>query len=225
MTASRDNDNKGNPDLIKVYDQLCQSYRAIDDFRAKLLGFIPLVTGAGISFLFEKIPNIEDISVETKSLLAAVGVFGTLITLGLFSYEIFGIKKCAALIKAGQKLESAMHIKNGQFRRRPQNIAHIINEPFAAGVIYPTVIAAWMFFTLAFAWPEANPLIPIVVLVVGFAGTLRYEYILRKMYWGNKQNQIVNTQQKSTARRTNLPERRKLSNTASKRSETRETPS
>lgn len=92
MTASRDNDNKGNPDLIKVYDQLCQSYRAIDDFRAKLLGFIPLVTGAGISFLFEKIPNIQDISVETKNLLAAVGVFGTLITLGLFSYEIFGIK-------------------------------------------------------------------------------------------------------------------------------------
>ena len=216
MTASRNNDNKRNQDLIKVYDQLCQSYRAIDDFRAKLLGFIPLVTGAGISFLFEKIPNIQDISVETKSLLAAVGVFGTLITLGLFSYEIFGIKKCAALIKAGQDLEASMHIENGQFTKRPQNIAGVINEPFAAGVIYPTVLAAWTFFTLAFIWPKANPLIPIVVLAVGFAGTLLYEYTLRKMYWGNKQNHIVNTQQKSKDRRTNMPERRNLSNTASK---------
>jgi len=26
---------------LKVYEQLCNSYRAIDDFRAKLLGFLP----------------------------------------------------------------------------------------------------------------------------------------------------------------------------------------
>jgi hypothetical protein len=201
MTASRDNDDKRNPDLIKVYDQLCESYRAIDDFRAKLLGFIPLVTGAGISFLFEKIPNLQDISVETKSLLSAVGVFGILITLGLFSYELFGIKKCAALIKAGQKLEFSMHIKNGQFRKRPQNIAHVINEPFAAGVIYPTVLSAWTFFTLAFIWPKANPLIPIVLLVGGFVATLLYESILRKTYWGNKKDHIDTTQQKRKVRR------------------------
>src|SRR4026208_967730 len=97
-------------DTIKVYNELCTSYRAIDDFRAKLLGFLPLVTGTGISFLFEKIQNSQDIPIETKSLLAAVGVFGALITSGLFSYEIFGIKKCAALIKAGQDLEVSMNI-------------------------------------------------------------------------------------------------------------------
>jgi hypothetical protein len=28
--------------LKTTYDQLCTSYRAIDDFRAKLLGFLPL---------------------------------------------------------------------------------------------------------------------------------------------------------------------------------------
>ena len=36
-------------DEFKIYDQICTSYHAIDDFRAKLLGLIPLVTGAGIS--------------------------------------------------------------------------------------------------------------------------------------------------------------------------------
>lgn len=33
MVASPGNDNKDNSDLLKVYDQLCISYRAIDDFR------------------------------------------------------------------------------------------------------------------------------------------------------------------------------------------------
>lgn len=170
----------GSEDKVKIYEQLCTSYRAIDDFRAKLLGFIPLVTGTGISFLFEKIQNPQEIPIEAKSLLAAVGVFGALITLGLFSYEIFGIKKCAALIKAGQDLETSMNIESGQFTKRPQSIAHLINEPFAAGVIYSTVLAAWMFFTLAFTRPTANPLIPIIVLIIGFFGTLIYDFGLRK---------------------------------------------
>ena len=37
--------------LKTTYDQLCYSYRAIDDFRAKLLGFLPLATGTGIFLL------------------------------------------------------------------------------------------------------------------------------------------------------------------------------
>ena len=167
-------------DEVKFYDQLCTSYHAIDDFRAKLLGFLPLVTGTGISFLVGKLQDAQNIPIEMKSLLAAVGVFGALITLGLFSYEIFGIKKCAALIRAGQEMEASMHIDNGQFTKRPQNIAYLINEPFAAGVIYPTVLAAWTFFTLAFTWREANPWIPIIVLVLGFTGTLLYDFSLRK---------------------------------------------
>jgi hypothetical protein len=35
-------------DLKAVYQELCISYRAIDDFRAKLLGFLPVATIAGI---------------------------------------------------------------------------------------------------------------------------------------------------------------------------------
>jgi hypothetical protein len=41
----------GHDEELKVYDQLCISYRAIDDFRAKLLGFLPLVSGSGIFLL------------------------------------------------------------------------------------------------------------------------------------------------------------------------------
>lgn len=169
-------------DEVKVYDQLCTSYRSIDEFRAKLLGFLPLVTGAGISLLLDKLQAAQTIPSETKNLFTAVGVFGALVTLGLFAYEVYGIKKCAALIQAGRNIEAMMLVDQGQFAKRPQNIAHIINEPFAAGVIYPSVLAAWTYFALAFGWPGANPWIPIFVLIVGFAGTVIYDFRLRKTY-------------------------------------------
>jgi len=167
---------------LKAYEQLCISYRAIDDFRAKLLGLLPLAAGTGIFLLLDNLKDVQNFTAETKSFLVAVGAFGFFITLGLFSYEIYGIKKCAALIRAGHDMEDSLHFDEGQFKKRPQNIAYLINEPFAAGVIYPTVLAAWTFFALAFAWPEANPLIPIIVLVMGFAGTLIYDFSLRKTY-------------------------------------------
>jgi hypothetical protein len=34
--------------LKTVYDQLCTSYHKVDDFRAILLGFLPLASGAAI---------------------------------------------------------------------------------------------------------------------------------------------------------------------------------
>src|SRR5688500_4576176 len=97
----------------QLYQQICDSYRAIDDFRAKLLGFLPLVSGGGIFFLLS-----DPLS---KELMGAIGAFEAVITLGLFTYEIYGIEKCTALIKAGQDLESASKFE-GQFLSRPTGI-------------------------------------------------------------------------------------------------------
>ena len=36
----------------------------------------------------------------------------------------------------------------GQFDRRPEGVAGFINEPFAAGIIYPAVLAAWTYIAL-----------------------------------------------------------------------------
>lgn len=166
---------------LRVYDQLCQSYRAIDDFRAKLLGLLPLATGAGIWTFLDKFEEVQPISPEGKSILIASAVFGALITLGLFAYEIYGIKKCGALITAGRLTENlALQIENGQFKSRPQSVAHIVNEPFAAGIVYPAVLAAWCYIALAFSWPAGNPCIPLVVFTVGLVGTLAYDLNLRK---------------------------------------------
>jgi hypothetical protein len=34
------------------YEQICSSHQAITDFRGKLLGLLPLATGAGISYFW-----------------------------------------------------------------------------------------------------------------------------------------------------------------------------
>ena len=169
---------------LKVYEQLCTSYRAIDDFRSKLLGFLPLVSGSGLFLLLNGAFTDAAKRNVSLSLLEPIGWFGFVITLGLFVYEIYGIRKCHALIEAGKQLECSLGISAGQFRRRPRSVLHLINEPLAAGVIYPAVLAAWLFLARLQLdqppWPHKlrAPLSPIVVFVCGFAVTLIYSVVL-----------------------------------------------
>jgi len=170
------NDEQRNSNLKTAYQELCVSYRAIDDFRTKLLGFLPLATsGVGIYILVsEKIPRPP----LDRTSLFAIGAFGFFIALGLSCYELYGIKKCHSLIETGQWLEKDLGLY-GQFRTRPLGVLGLINEPFAAGVVYPAVLAAWTF--LAFVSPPHDgqdwetsdaSFRAICVFVVGFGGFL-----------------------------------------------------
>jgi hypothetical protein len=179
-------ENTDENNLRCIYGELCQSYRAIDDFRAKLLALLPLATGTGIFLLYSK-----DMPAGNKAFLGPIGLFGFAITIGLFAYEVYGIKKCGALITAGKKIESSMNIE-GQFASRPRAVRGIINEPFAAGLIYPAVLAAWTFLGLIglvnglFNQPSVSLvvvflilLISILVFLAGFYVYLRYNIQLR----------------------------------------------
>ena len=173
-------------ELLKVYEQLCNSYRAIDDFRAKLLGFLPLATGTGVFLLITDRTKIDFI----QPLFLPIGLFGFAITLGLFFYELYGIKKCTHLIKAGKEIENDLKIINGQFTSRPPGVGILINEPFAASVIYPAVLAAWTFLALAFqGQPQDTGSLDIRdtaqwwairVFLVGFAVSFFYNLFLIK---------------------------------------------
>lgn len=147
-----------------VYSELCTSYRAIDEFRTKLLGFLPLASGAGILLL-----RGNDVAE-----LFPIGVFGLMVTLGLFSFEIYGIKKCHALIIAGKKIEA--RLGEGQFTHRPPAIARFINEPFAAGFIYPAVLSMWSYIALRSLDVHACliTLIVIIIFIGGFCGAFFY---------------------------------------------------
>lgn len=159
--------------LLSSYQQIISSYQAIDNFRAQLLERLPLATGAGgiLLLYFSKDGSLSE---DTIKFLPFIGLFGFVITVGLFVYEFYGIRKCTALINAGKEAESMLGI-DGQFHHRP---ASFFNEPFAAGLIYPAVLAAWAYIGLAFA-NSANHSILVSSLVFGIFFSILMGYNLK----------------------------------------------
>lgn len=169
--SNGNSDTQKPENLRTVYRELCSSYRAIDDFRTKLLGFLPLATGAGIFFLVTDKAKIDSV----QPYFGPIGIFGFVITLGLFFYEFYGIKKCTHLIRAGIEIEKELTVNDGQFTKRPPGVLGLINEPLAAGVIYPAVLAAWTFIALAFSQSQdAARRWATCVFLVGFAISFSY---------------------------------------------------
>lgn len=83
--------------------------------------------------------------------------------------------------KRWEKLEEELGIgaqEGGQFTKRPREVAHLINEPFAADVTYPAVLAAWIFLALLFKSPDALWW-AIGVFIVGFAVVLFFNLKLK----------------------------------------------
>lgn len=144
-------------DYGKIYEQLSQSYRAIDDFRMKLLGLLPLTT-SGIFLLADK----------TKMEAALpIAIFGLVITAGFFAYELHGIRKCNRLIHAGQHLEFDHFNAVGQFRSRAHDFEGF-SEPFAASIIYPASLAAWVFLA-GYTFTAGNQVAIVALTVVAAA--------------------------------------------------------
>ena len=160
--------------LKDVYDKLCASYQGIDTFRARLLGLLPLATGSGIFLLY------SNLTAEAKEFLGPIGLFGFAITLGLFAYEVYGIRKCGALISAGIQMEGQLGI-DGQFTHRPHEVFGVVNEPFASGIIYPAVLAAWAFVGSRFVLPEYAWLIALAVFLAGFGFSIGYNQWLKSL--------------------------------------------
>ncbi|MDQ3810163.1 MAG: hypothetical protein M3336_07725, partial [Chloroflexota bacterium] len=121
-----------------AYQEVCRSYQAIVDFRAKLLGFLPLASGAGAFAVLTREP--------TPAWQWMAGLFGFAITLGLFLYELRGLQRAAALESTGRELEAQIGLSNGQFREQPEPYLRGFVDPRgAAWLIYSAVQASWLY--------------------------------------------------------------------------------
>ena len=169
----RESNELNGENLRALYQQACTSYLAIDEFRTKLLGALPLATGGGAILLARG----ADLA-AAKPFLRPIGIFGFVITLALFFLEIFGIRKCHSLINLGIDLEKALGCE-GQFRKRPPHTLGVINEPLAAAVIYPAVLATWMYLIEWTNSPEAAFAAAAWVFIAGFAFIFLYSLLLR----------------------------------------------
>lgn len=189
-------EKKDEANLRTVYQELCKSYHGIADFRAKLLSLLPLASGAGIFLLLGQLPDPNQSSIIKQSsiILAAAGVFGFLVTLGLFTYELRGIQRCNALIEAGKSLEDELNFQ-GQFRLRPGAVNGIIGTTFAARIIYPTVLAAWLFVALYGSVPDRVVIIIAgVIFIGGVAGSfsLQLKSTLKELQKRDSQRKAIN---------------------------------
>ncbi len=183
------------PDNIKtVYTELCNSYRSVDDFRGHLLGFLPLATGGLFLLTGKQAPD---------SVLLPVGIFGFVITLGLYIFEIYGTRRCTHLIALGQHLEGELKVE-GQFRNRPyglhraghqawpfrNNYTKYISEPLAAGIIYPATAGAWLYLALKPYCPLGT-MSAVIVFLVGFAASCKYSHWLGETDLKEKKKELL----------------------------------
>ena len=94
------------------YTELCATYHRLKNFRATLLGLLPLATGAGAFATLKDAPKAAPV----------IGFFGLIFTIGLLIYEIHGTLLVKKLISNGAKAEAKLEIEWGQFTNRPKGI-------------------------------------------------------------------------------------------------------
>jgi hypothetical protein len=146
-------DDKRTERLLEAYKEVCTSYHAIDDFRTKLLGVLPVASLVGILVVGKDTPFAEG---ELQPLIGFGSFFGAAFTLGLFLFEIRGILRCHHLITRGTKLEEALDVE-GQFHvcsreREKSGPERFFNSIVAACAVYSLVFAAWLFMALRFSF-------------------------------------------------------------------------
>ena len=135
-----DQDQLGNARL--GYQEVCKSYQSITDTRLKLLGFLPIASGAGIYAV------LGDGGSSIPPFAWVAGLFGFLVTLGLFFYELRGLQRSAVLERIGRELELSLGLANGQFSSQPEaQLGGIVDVRGAAWVIYTTVLGGWAYLT------------------------------------------------------------------------------
>jgi hypothetical protein len=106
------NDAQTRRDILRQqYEEICRSYRAIDDFRAKLLALLPIASGTGGVLLLAN-------KNTTEKYLTPLGIFGVSVTIGLAIYEFNQGTRCRILIRIAARLEEELHLSRltGQYR-------------------------------------------------------------------------------------------------------------
>ncbi|MFY9618752.1 MAG: hypothetical protein WAQ99_02980 [Pyrinomonadaceae bacterium] len=162
--------------LLGVYQEICKSHQAVDEFRMKLLGLLPLASLAGIFLLGRSDIQSGSAGMQNHSqLIAFIGIFAAIFTLALFMYEIRGILKCHDLILSGRKIENTLGI-HGQFwvceKQQEESKTHsIFNAITTACFTYAFVFTGWVFLTLhnGFGFRNLHCLItaPLAGLITG----------------------------------------------------------
>jgi hypothetical protein len=171
--------------LVAMYQQVGAQHDKIDDFRAKLLALLPVVTGIGLFAVLEKDPQVGACHF---SALTTIGIVGALSSIGLFVHELRGITDCYMLIAIGTALERKLTKANTDTKWGPFSSRHwtgcrgLVNREIAALIVYPTTIDTWVFIAVDTASAldaRCRVIVSIVLAMAGIAfGAIVYFWML-----------------------------------------------
>jgi hypothetical protein len=129
----------------KLYEQLSAGIRATDEISFKLLGLVPLVSGAALGTLLFK--DAQPIGARlSPSLITLLALFAAAVTLGLFRWELRNVQECAHLIGIAGALARGQLVAVGvpaERRKRPPPPQRI-GKTEAEKIIYGATIVAWL---------------------------------------------------------------------------------
>lgn len=161
-------DRDSRREILKLsYEKICDSYHNITDFRAKLLALLPLATGTGGILLLREPEHVKA--------LGPIGLFGVVVTVGLFMYEVRGIQRCHVLEQQAKVLERRLQLRReeAQFLGDPGRVLGFVGPPGAGIITYGAVTCAWLFVAgVGFDWWSEMKLANARWLVVGYVGWL-----------------------------------------------------
>jgi hypothetical protein len=151
------------------YQEVCRSHAAITDFRGKLLALLPIASGTGLFLLLRQPPDWP--------FLAAIGVFGFAVSLGLFVYELRNIQECKELIRQGRQIEGLFNLPRDvqRFGKKPPARGNgLLGAEGAGWIIYTAIICGWIFVaveaTRIDAWVRLSlPIVFVAILIAKFA--------------------------------------------------------
>jgi hypothetical protein len=188
---------------LSVYQQVVQHHQAITDFRAKLLGLLPIASGAALIVVLK-----DGLSVERVGLALGLGLFACVLTIGLFFYELRGMGHCLDLEQSARELEKWLELPPNEatrpfnfMRLREPEMGGLIGARGSAWLIYPAVLGAWLYLSLfaaagiwlanlALQYQVLATLIAAVVLVVGacrvLINALERKDVVPGAFGGNK---------------------------------------
>lgn len=123
--------------LFALYTEVCASWRLLTDVRFKLLGFLPVLSGAGALTLI----NGDNASVTVRVILSLPGLA---VTLGLYIYDRRNSELYNDLISRGRKIEEELDVDTGHFRGRPLPATAWINHSNGTRLVYSASFAGWL---------------------------------------------------------------------------------
>jgi hypothetical protein len=145
-----------------MYTETCSSIRTTDDISFKLMGIVPLLSGAALLTFFLK----EQVPVGKPSVIVTLSLFAALVTLGLFRWELRNIQTCSWLRRRAETLESAVVAAAGVAKQPPPPMR--IGKTEAEKWIYSVTVFAWLCIPIVESKFEAQSWLLGVYIVLAF---------------------------------------------------------